>query len=179
MLSLINLPGIENSDAHHWQSIWESGDPAFARIAPTSWTEPELGDWLTALDAAVDQVDHPPVLVGHSLGCLLAAHWAARGGMAAGAFLVGVPDPTADGFPPPAASFGNLPREPISFPTLIIASSDDPYTSPDTSRRDAADWGAALIEVGALGHMGHASELGGWDQGRSLLTAFCAGLSAP
>lgn len=173
---LINLPGIGGSDRDHWQSQWEAQDPAFCRFAPSSWGAPELNDWMTALSAAVSRSASLPVLVAHSLGCLLVAHWAARSDLAiAGAFLVSVPDPSGPNFPSEASSFRNVPEAILPFPTLILASSDDAYGSVAHARRRAGQWGAALIELGPLGHINSASGLGDWVQGRQLLRAFTAG----
>ena len=52
------------------------------------------------LDLAVRACPSPPVLVAHSLACLLVAHWAHRSALAPkGAFFVAVPDPQERNFP--------------------------------------------------------------------------------
>lgn len=93
----------------------------------------------------------------------------------AGAFLVVPPDPTADGFPAAARGFSRS-VGPLPVPAVVIASSDDPYSSPTAVHRAADRWRAPLISVGARGHINAASGLGAWDEGRALLTAFAAGL---
>jgi uncharacterized protein len=40
----------------------------------------------------------------------------------------------------------------------------------------ATQWGCPLVDLGDVGHINGAIGLGDWAQGRSLLTAFCAGL---
>src|SRR6266487_1405068 len=91
----ITLPGIGGSDREHWQSAWEATDPGFCRFQPRSWDRPDLNDWGDALELAVRTSKKRPVLVAHSLSCLLVAHWAARSKQTiAGAFLVSVPDPS-------------------------------------------------------------------------------------
>ncbi|SKA38777.1 RBBP9/YdeN family alpha/beta hydrolase [Consotaella salsifontis] len=177
MTTFVTLPGIGGSDKTHWQSQWEAADPSFARFRPANWDRPDLADWQGALEAAIDAAKSPPVLVAHSLACLLVAHAAARvAARVKGAFLVAVPDPASSEFPAEAASFANPPRRALPFAALIVASSDDPYASPDYARRCARDWSAGLVEIGAHGHINGASGLGGWDQGRMLLKAFRAGL---
>jgi predicted alpha/beta hydrolase family esterase len=172
----INLPGISGSDRDHWQSHWEAQDPAFCRFAPSSWDAPELSDWMTALTAAVSRSTSPPVLVAHSLACLLVAHWAEQSELAiAGAFLVSVPDPSGPNFPSEASSFRDVPETVLPFPTLILASSDDAYGSVTYARTRASQWCARLIELGPLGHINSESRLAGWVQGRQLLSAFAAG----
>jgi predicted alpha/beta hydrolase family esterase len=163
------LPGTGGSGEAHWQSHWEAADTSFRRFRPSSWDAPELEDWKMALDAAISQAPARPVLVAHAAPML--------GSRVRGAFLVAVPDPDGPAFPArEAASFANPPALPLPFPALIIASANDPYGTPDHAWRRAREWGAVLIEAGALGHINGASGLEDWPQGRMLLEAFCAGL---
>jgi len=178
MREKITLPGIGGSGPEHWQTLWEISEPDIRRFSPTSWGEPDLNDWMAALDRAIDAAKEPPILVAHSLACLMVAHWAAKPSKPiAGAFLVAPPDPTGPSFPvKQAGSFANPPLAPLPFPALMIASSDDPYGSSDHARRLAASWRSSIIEVGPLGHINSASGLGAWPTGLALLTAFESGL---
>lgn len=63
------------------------------------------------------------------------------------------------------------PRRPLPFPSLVVASSDDPYAGIDFARSCARDWGSRLAEVGAHGHINSDSGLGDWPEGRALLAA--------
>jgi uncharacterized protein len=175
---IIVIPGIGGSGDAHWQTLWEQADPRLVRFAPTSWDEPELEDWLAALDAAVAAAPEAPVLLAHSLGCLLVAHWWARGGRSVvGAVLVATPDPDGASFPAvEAASFRDPPTMPAPFPVLMLASADDPYGTLQHAAARAAAWGADLVEVGALGHVNAASGLGDWPQGKALVAEFIASL---
>ncbi|MBR0841972.1 alpha/beta hydrolase [Bradyrhizobium liaoningense] len=179
MRKMITLPGIGGSGDAHWQSIWEAADARFVRFRPANWDQPELDDWVQSLERAVESCTEPPVLVAHSLACLLVAHWAARARSAiAGAFLVSVPDPDGAAFPEAATSFKPAPTSPLPFPSLVIASTNDPYSTLDVARRRAGDWHSEFSVVGALGHINASSGLDDWQQGRALLEAFCAGLAA-
>ena len=176
---MIVLPGIGGSGDAHWQTIWQREEAGWLRFQPTSWDHPDLSDWIRALDHALSQAGEPATLVAHSLACLLVAHWAARSArtrQVAGAFLVAVPDPDGPAFPrADASTFFNVPEAPLPFPTLILASSNDPYASLDYAERRALEWKAGLVEMGALGHINGASGLGSWPEGRRLLTAFQSG----
>ena len=178
-VSTLILPGIGGSGEAHWQTLWSRRDPSLLSFQPSSWDEPELDDWIAALDRAVASAARPPVLIAHSLACLLVAHWAARSGArVAGAFLVSVPDPDSPEFPAErAATFRAVPGQALAFPTLVVASSNDPYGSLGYMQRCAADWDAGLVVAGALGHINGASGLGEWPFGAALLTAFRAGLA--
>lgn len=176
-VSFINLPGIGGSGDSHWQTLWEATDTRFSLFTPESWDRPEVASWCNALDVAISARRAPIVLIAHSLACLLVAHWAARGGTGvAGALLVSVPDPESPSFPAQARSFGNPPDMPLPFPTLVLASEDDPYSGPETTRRRAAAWRSTVVGVGPRGHINANSGLGDWRQGRQLLDAFVAGL---
>ena len=130
--------------------------------------------WIAPFGAA----SKPPLLVAHSLACLLVAHWQqVSTAPVAGAFLVAVPNPQTQAFPVEAASFANPPRSKFRFPSLIIASANDPYGTIEYARGRASQWGSGIVEVGELGHINEASGLEDWPQGKALLTAFAAGIA--
>ena len=53
-MHFVIIPGIDNSDQAHWQSIWETEwGASAARIDVASWERPELDDWCLAIDRAV------------------------------------------------------------------------------------------------------------------------------
>jgi predicted alpha/beta hydrolase family esterase len=91
--SVLVLPGYGDSGPLHWQSLWEAADPRLRRVQQRDWLEPRLDDWLAALDREIAACTAAPVLVAHSLGCALVAHWVKRnGGLAArGALLWRLP----------------------------------------------------------------------------------------
>ncbi len=87
-----------------------------------------------------------------------------------GAFLVattdvGTPDPSFDAVRP----FAPIPLLPLPFPTLVIASRNDPRVAFTRSQEFAAAWGAAFADAGLSGHMGSDDGLAGWPQGLLLL----------
>ncbi|RXT33627.1 RBBP9/YdeN family alpha/beta hydrolase [Bradyrhizobium betae] len=177
MHDIITLPGLGGSGETHWQTLWERADARITRFQPASWDQPDLADWEQSLERTIARCATPPVLVAHSLACLLVAHWAARFSSAiAGAFLVAVPDPDGANFPVEATSFRRVPDGSLRLPALIIASTNDPYGALEATQRRARDWRSGLIVAGALGHINASSGLGDWPQGRALLDAFRAGL---
>ena len=177
MTDIIVLPGIGGSGETHWQTRWEDADPRMRRFAPASWDHPVLADWIAALDTAIDAGEPRPLLLAHSLACLLVAHWQRVSSRAiAGACLVAVPDPDSAAFPAEAAAFTQPPDNRFGFPSLVVASSDDPYAGLPHVHARAAQWGSAVVEVGARGHINGSSGLADWREGRNLLTAFMAGI---
>lgn len=173
MTHLITLPGYGGSGEKHWQSLWETSSPEMTRFCPANWNRPDLSNWVDALEQAVTNVSSPPILIAHSLSCLLVPHWTKHSQKKiAGAFLVAPPDPTAPDFPTEAATFQNAPTNPLPFPSLIIASSNDPYGTIEYQRQCAKHWQAKFIDIGPAGHINGESGLGDWPQGRTLLHDF-------
>jgi len=159
----IVVPGIDGSGPGHWQTLLEAGDPGATRLGPSSWTSPDLTDWVAALSAAVGRAEVAPVLVAHSLGALLVAHWAAKSpARVAGALLVAVPDPGAPSFPAAAATFRDPPRSPLPFPSIVVASTNDPYDPSHAARGYAAAWGSRYVDLGEAGHINPDAGYGSW-----------------
>ncbi len=172
MRDIIMVPGIGGSGESHWQSRWEANEPRMRRFSPASWDYPDLEDWISALDRAVGQAAAEPVLVAHSLSCLLVAHWVRRTvRRAIGALLVAPPDPRSAAFPAEAAGFADPPVAALPFPSLVVASSDDPFGSLDYARGWAAAWGSEFMDIGARGHINGKSGLDDWPEGRAALAA--------
>ncbi len=171
---LIIVPGLGDSGPDHWQSHWQRVYPASVRVAQRDWNAPDLESWLGVLAAAVERMPDA-VLVGHSLGSLLIAHFAARYPRlpVAGALLVAPVDVNSGGrLPPAAADFSPLPAEPIRFPAMVMASDSDPYATIDFARTVAATWRSQFINLGACGHINVAAGFGPWPAGRRILDAF-------
>lgn len=169
------LPGWLNSDAAHWQSLWERqfGDQ---RVEQADWQWPRRGDWMARLDDVLQQDarlnTQPAVLVAHSLGCQLVASWAEHSQhthRVAAAMLVAPPDTERDDMPPQLHNWKPIRRSRLPFRSLVVVSSNDPYCSLERSTAMAADWGAEVVIAGALGHLNAASGLADWPQGRALL----------
>ena len=168
------LPGRGNSDPQHWQSRWEATHPHFHRVIQDEWERPACSAWLQRLEVAVIASGPGTVLVAHSLGCLLAVHWAARAdarslGHVKAALLVGVPDPLRPAFPPELVGFEPVPMQALPFASIVVASTTDPYGSWEHSRDCAAAWSSRLVTIGAAGHINTASGFGDWKQGFKLL----------
>ncbi|MDM0056425.1 RBBP9/YdeN family alpha/beta hydrolase [Variovorax fucosicus] len=169
--SILILPGIGNSGRGHWQTRWQELLPHTRRVEQQDWNHPVCGVWVAALEAAVRSSEPHVVLVAHSLACLQLTHWAASTRCRIrGALLVAVPDPEGAAFPPEAIGFSPLPLGRFAFPSIVVASSNDPYGSIDHTRRCAGAWGNRLVEIGAAGHINAGSGLGDWVQGQALLS---------
>jgi uncharacterized protein len=166
MRPVLIVPGIQNSGPTHWQTLWEARHPGVSRVMQADWDHPVCHEWADRLDAAVKAAEQPPIVVAHSLGCLVVAHWAARAHAPAhAALLVAVPDPEGPRFPPEARGFGPVPRSLPGLRAHVVSSHDDPYASPEYTERLLADWGVSHQSLGARGHLNAASGLGDWPEG--------------
>lgn len=172
---VLTLAGIWNSGPTHWQTHWERKHPQWQRVQHRDWNNPDRQEWVAELDAAIAQCESMPLLVAHSMSCGLVAHWAKSGSVlkVAGAFLVAPADAEAASFPTEASGFAPMNLERLPFPSIVVASSDDPYVTFERAKAIAAAWGSRFVEIGAAGHINGDSGYGEWPEGERLLLEFC------
>ena len=174
-VSALILPGIGNSGPAHWQSLWQAAHPYFVRVQQRDWDHPVCEEWLEALEKSVVRVKGGAVLVAHSLACLLVAHWASRTHLKIkGALLVAPPNPDGPNFPCEATGFLPLPTKALAFPSIVVASGNDPYAGLEFGRSCADTWGSRFVNAGAVGHINASSGLGVWPEGFSLFQQLAA-----
>lgn len=168
--TVLVLPGIGDSGAGHWQTLWEQRHDAFVRVRQRDWNRPVCAEWVETLEMAVSSVTGEVVLAAHSLGCLLVPHWAAQTELTLkGALLVAPPDPDGPAYPKEIAGFDHPPLDPLPFPSVVVASTDDPYGSVEFAQSCAQAWGSHFVDAGARGHINADSGLGDWPEGYVLL----------
>ncbi len=172
--TVLICPGIGNSGSQHWQSLWEQSNSKFLRISQRDWDHPVCEEWVATQEDTIARIDTSVVIVAHSLACLSVAHWAAKAhAPIKAALLVAVPDPDAASFPAEAIGFAPAPTQRFSFPSIVVASTDDPYGSLAHAQTCASAWGSRLVNIGAAGHINAASGLGQWPEGYALLQQLC------
>ena len=138
------------------------------------WNAPICGAWISRLASELERVDRPVVLAAHSAGCALVAHWVATADRRAhfavqGALLVAPSDPAGPNYPRGPVGFDPVPLVRLPFPTIVVASDDDPYVSAHRAREYATAWGATLVMLERAGHINVASGHGAWTEGFELL----------
>nr|WP_294812377.1 alpha/beta hydrolase [uncultured Sphingomonas sp.] len=171
---ILTVPGLGGSGPSHWQTLWEQSRPDTHRVELGMWNSPHRNTWVTKLDQAIRQAQAPVVLAAHSLGCLAVAWWAELAGQpfgwpVAGALLVAPADVDRDDVRPELAAFKPTPVKPLPFPSIVVASSDDPWIAADKARALAGGWGSFFVDAGPQGHLNAASGIGWWEEGQSLL----------
>ena len=173
---VLNVPGWTNSGAEHWQTLWERAAPeSFRRVEQADFDAPEPAAWIVALDAALQAAAGPVVLTGHSLGVITIARWASERGSTArrarvrGALLVAPSDVERPDAPEAIRGFAPIPRERLPFPSILVASPDDPYTRAERSTEFARWWGSRIEWLEGAGHINTASGFGPFPAGERWL----------
>jgi len=171
---LLTVPGLNGSGPNHWQSRWEQERSDCARAELGCWSSPRRNSWVTTLDIAIRRAPAPVVLVAHSLGCITVAWWASLLGQppgwpVAGALLVAPPYVEAGGVDARLAGFAPVPRAALPFPSIVVASRDDPYATMDQMRDMAGGWLSEFVDIGECGHINAESGLGDWQEGQALV----------
>jgi predicted alpha/beta hydrolase family esterase len=165
MTRTLVIPGFRGSENGHWQRFFADEEPDAVLVEQEDWENPRLSDWLHTLEAHLAAAPGA-VLVAHSLGAVLVAHLARRPAAAhvAGALLVAPADAArmarADAR---FESFAPIPREPLPFPSIVVASQDDPFMTIATARSFADAWGSGFLDLGRAGHINPASGFGRWE----------------
>jgi len=165
---ILILPGLFGGGAEYWYTRWADKLATARRVEQDNWDNPQCSAWVERLLENVEATTRPVVLVGHSLGALTIAHAAPRlteSGVVA-AFMVALPDlETFSSAIPEGESFLPLPRDPLPFPSFVIASRTDPYAGYDFADDMAATWGSAIFDAGDAGHINADSGHGPWPEG--------------
>lgn len=172
--TVLIVPGLRDHVEQHWQTLLEAklraAQRPVAAVLPLGRAELDCAGRVAAIEAAAQAVDGPIVIVAHSGGCVMVAHWARKTRRAVqGALLAAPPEfdrPMPDGYPTLAQLHARgwlpVPRERLPFPSIVAASRNDPLASFDGVAELARAWGSRLVDLGAVGHLNPASGYGDW-----------------
>jgi predicted alpha/beta hydrolase family esterase len=175
---ILIVPGYTNSGPEHWQSRWEAKLSTARRVEQAEWSKPVREDWTRKVVEAVNSAAKPVVLVAHSLGIPAVIHALPEFTKpVVGAFLVAPPDVANPAIRPKhLMTFGPYPREPLPFPSLIVASRNDPYCAFEVAEDIAAAWGSLFIDAGEAGHINADAGYGPWPEGSMAFAQFLSRL---
>ncbi|MBL0372495.1 alpha/beta hydrolase [Rhizobium sp. KVB221] len=164
------VPGLNGSGEGHWQDYWLQDDPDAILVEQSDWTKPDIAEWTARVEDAV--VRHPGcILVAHSIGAIVVAGLATRPArhLVKGALLVAPCDPLrVNGLHPDVVELRDLPLDRLPFPSLLVASRNDPYMTFENAVLYAEQLGSDLIDLGSAGHINIASGYGRWKRGYRL-----------
>lgn len=162
--TVILVPGLGDSGPEHWQTLWGRDHSAYRRVRQQNWNQPQVEDWVGALDREIRRAPSPVLLVGHSLGCITIVEWAQRHWTdIRGALLVAPADADRCSF------FNGVPLRPLPFTSILVASENDPYLTLERATWFARHWDSRLVNLGRAGHINVESGFGPWPAGEALL----------
>jgi len=165
---ILLVPGLGNASADHWQRRWLDKMSTAQWVEQDEWDKPLFEAWIDTLEQSILRATRPVILVGHGLGAVAIVHAAQRltDTKVKGAFLVCPPDLDENRKAPKAAlPFANIPRDPLPFPSLLIASQNDPHCTPDRAADFANAWGSESHIAGEVGQLNSQSGHGPWPEG--------------
>ncbi|KHJ70258.1 alpha/beta hydrolase [Rhodococcus sp. Chr-9] len=172
--TVIIVPGLRDHVADHWQTLLADRLDRVRTVPPLDHDRLSLDARIAALDAVVSDVDGPIVLVAHSAGVLITAHWAHTSNRPVlGATPADVEKPLPEGYPTiddlDRGGWLPIPRRRLPFPSILAASSNDPLADRRRVAGLAEAWGSRFVDLGAVGHLNPASGFGDWPAADVLL----------
>lgn len=178
--NLLLLPGLGNSGEKHWQTFWHEKFKNSKRIIQDNWDEPIREDWIARLKEEVQKLEGPTILVAHSLAVSLVLHWASSNNdkNIVGALLVAPADvDSPEHTPEIIRNFSPMPIIKLPFPSIVVASENDPYASFERKKYFAKQWGSDFVNIGKQGHINSDSDLKYWEEGQLILQQLIAKVS--
>jgi predicted alpha/beta hydrolase family esterase len=167
-LDLIFIPETGPVSADHWIARWSAKLSTARLVAALDPVATPAG-----IIAAARLAERPTLLIGHSTGAIAAAlaAEALKEADVRGAFLVA---------PPAAETLAGLdeglwpqtPRARLPWPSVLVASRTDPWSSHRQSLALASDWGSDFIDAGEAGRIDADSGHGPWPDGLLKLGGF-------
>jgi predicted alpha/beta hydrolase family esterase len=184
--TVLIVPGLRDEVATHWQTLLEArlhaaGRPV-ASVPPLGREDLSCAAKVAAIERTAAAVEGPIVIVVHSGGCVMVAHWARQTKRAVqGALLAAPPDfdtampegyPTLDALR--AAGWLPVPRKRLPFPSIVAGSRNDPLATYERAAGLARDWGSEFVDLGEVGHLNPASGYGEWPQAEEFIARLSA-----
>jgi predicted alpha/beta hydrolase family esterase len=160
MTTTLIVPGLNSSGPDHWQTWFEDQLSDSIRVIQRDWKDANLPEWSSRMRREISRNPGRFFIVAHSFGVLAAVQAAQdHSERIAGALLVAPADPTKFR----VSDF--LPSKPLTFPSVLVASTNDPWMSLERAALWADRWGSDLVHLGAAGHINAESGYGPWPEG--------------
>jgi len=177
--TVLIVPGLRDHVEAHWQTLLAAQLLLVHTVPPMGREDLDCAKRVQAIEQAMAAIDGPVVLVAHSGGCVMVAHWAhtsVHAHRVVGALLATPPDfdqPMPEGYPTLAALQAGgwlpVPRKPLPFRSLVASSDNDPLAMYERVLDLAKDWGSETVHLGAVGHLNPASGYGPWPLANALI----------
>ena len=191
--TVLIVPGLRDHVAQHWQTLLAdrlatAGTPVRS-VPPMGRGDLDCATRVAAIDRELAAIAGPVVIVAHSGGVIMLAHWAdwaerTRADIR-GALLATPPDfetPMPEGYPGIEAlrdaGWLPVPRARLPFRSIVAASRNDPLADYDRVATLADCWRSRLVDLGEVGHLNPASGFGEWPDAMSFIDELAAGAAA-
>jgi len=180
--TVLIVPGLRDHVPDHWQTILEKNLPKATTVPRMGKDALSCAAWVLKLDESLAQIQGPVVLVAHSAGCMIVAHWAQRLRRSIkGALLATPPDfdsPLPEGYPTKEVLRQNgwlpTPLTRLPFPSIVAASANDPLARVGRVAALAKAWGSRYVDLGNVGHLNPAAGFGPWPRAEELVRELAA-----
>jgi len=184
--TILIVPGLRDHVDAHWQTLLarelEARRHPVRTVPPMGREDLDCARRVEAIDRALAEISEPPIVVAHSGGVIMFAHWArTHDRPIRGALLATPPDfeqAMPEGYPTVAALRAGgwlpVPRKPLPFASIVVASRNDPLGRIERVAELAHSWGSRFDDLGAVGHLNPASGFGSWRQAESYIAELAA-----
>lgn len=175
--TILIVPGLRDHVAEHWQTLLAARLPLVRTVSPLEHDKLSCAARVEAVARTLAGIDGPVVIVAHSAGAMMVAHWAQQATRPIQGALLATPadleHPMPAGYPTVEQLDANgwlpIPRKKLPFPSIVAASSNDPLSQLERARDFAEAWGSRFVELGAVGHLNPASGYGEWPRALELI----------
>lgn len=175
--TVLIIPGLRDHVAEHWQTLLESRLAKVRSVAPAEIDQLNCANRVARIQAELEKIQGPVILVAHSAGVLMTLHWAVQHQHdIQGALLVAPPDLSQSwpaNYPSPdllkKEGWSPLPTPKLPFPSIVVASTNDHLAQFDAVEQMAKVWGSQLVNAGAVGHLNPAAGFGPWPMAEQLI----------
>lgn len=175
--TILIIPGLRDHVPEHWQTLLEEKLVKVHSVPSAKTNKLNCTHRVDRIQAELDNIDGPVILVAHSAGVLMTLHWAAKyNHQIQGALLVAPPDMSQiwpDNYPSSAElrkeGWEPLPKQKLNFPSIVVASTNDHLASFNAVENMAKAWGSQLVNAGSVGHLNPASGFGPWPLAEELI----------
>ena len=184
--TVLIVPGLRDHVERHWQTLLARSLPRVRLVPAMGREDLDCAKRVRAIERCAQAIHGPLVVVAHSGGCIMLAHWAEATTREVRAALLATPPdfetPMPVGYPTldalRAGGWLPVPRKPLPFPSIVAASRNDPLADYDRVAVLARGWGSRLVDLGEVGHLNPASGYGEWPRAESLI-AELSSMTAP
>ena len=180
--TVLIVPGLRDHAEHHWQTLLAQELPRVRAVPPMGRDDLDCAKRVASIEREAAAIAVPIVIVAHSGGVVMVAHWAARTRVRVqGALLAAPPDfesPLPEGYPTldqlRSGGWLPVPRRRLPFRSIVAASRNDPLARYERVAGLADDWGSSLVDLGEVGHLNPASGFGLWPRAHAFIETLSA-----